>query len=59
MKRYCSYKDIDLVIDLLRIALKNTDGQHSGQVITPSVNRVIFQLEEYKKEDMAELIEGK
>ena len=53
---YASYKDIDLAIETLKIAINNTEGMHSGQVIKAPLNRVIFELEELKKSDMEELL---
>jgi hypothetical protein len=56
MIKFCSHKDIDLAIQILKKTIDNTEGQHSGLVIKAPINRVIFELEELKKQDIKELI---
>lgn len=54
--RYVTHKDIDLIIELLTVAKQNTNGMHSGQVITPSINRMLLELDDFKKRDMDDII---
>lgn len=56
MIKYCSHKDIDLAIQILKTAIKNTEGTHAETVLKAPLNRVIFQLEEIVKQDLKELI---
>lgn len=56
MIKYCDHKDIALVIDVLKIAVKNTEGKHSEMVIKAPCYRVILELEEIVKQDLKELV---
>lgn len=53
--KYSSHKDIDLVIQILKTNIQNTDGTFTGVKIIAPINRVILDLEEIVKLDLMEL----
>ena len=47
--KYASNSDINLTIEILKHAIAKTDGTFTGKKITPSINRVIFELEDLRE----------
>jgi len=48
--KYCSTNDIELAIQILDRAIKNTKGTYTHDKIAPSINRVIFELEDLRRD---------
>lgn len=50
--KFSNQTDIELAIQVLRRAIEKTEGSYAHEKIKPSLNRVIFDLEELAKEPL-------